>query len=813
MKFPSFLFALLLVFLPLYASAIVDTNHNGVSDVWERTYNGYNLFPSFDSQADPDHDGWTNAQEAAAGTDPFDPTPPAGILLPQIAHIPATYTTVSGTRTLSTPEAITLSWPTLTGKQYTLLFSPDLTAGSWTPVGLPRIGDGLEMGSGIPITQPDGSTPLGMFWRVSINDIDSDGDGFTDAEEYLLGGDPHVADRDGDGLPDAWEIANGLDPDDDGSININNGPDGDPDGDGIANGREKNAGTKANDANDFPIEWVYVTNRVDGTTGYLAGRTPPHQGKFNFSTWDGSARGDEAIAEQLQPAIVQTALDTMTFPTTAQEAIAAAPARLARSSLQGDLAAQGTASFYLSSGTYILTSATYTRLRCWLHAPSKPEEQKFHFIKTFYHGWSGSGVPYGFEQNATEMITITIAPNQVYSGVVDLETTTQSAAGVTHISTVNLQRIDIVPDSNMVGVIGDVVKSAKADSSIKHFVTPKTNGPLVGPPLPIDQQHFVLKAVGVTAEQITSGHVNQIIEWEGGEAVPNEPLKRRVNRNATAKTEVKIKAKQGGGVVAEMHVWVVWTTITTTNGTPIFKEKPNPDGASKYEIIQEEDKVWRFKFKIEPSAICDPNLNEKPDFTGLKKQNVPGSGNIYTPDPSRGPADTAIRKWDVSRQMSVTLHNPNGIPKAQIQSLYNAVWANNQPVASDNPVVFPALGAEGNDDPTAADEDDNPYALKNGDIANGNSLDHAIGEITSIDAPRYGAFSSWGAAGRTFAVEVNFREFARLEIWDGNRATGTFWYRISDFSDWHHYFNTTFDSTQNFWKNTGSSSGNNHPRN
>ncbi|MDR4503463.1 MAG: fibronectin type III domain-containing protein [Candidatus Scalindua sp.] len=50
-------------------------------------------------------------------------------------------------------------------------------------------------------------------------------------------------DNDKDGLLDTWEIANGLDPSDDGSININNGPEGDPDGDGITNKLEYEKGT------------------------------------------------------------------------------------------------------------------------------------------------------------------------------------------------------------------------------------------------------------------------------------------------------------------------------------------------------------------------------------------------------------------------------------------------------------------------------------------------------------------------------------------------------------------------------------------
>ncbi len=50
-------------------------------------------------------------------------------------------------------------------------------------------------------------------------------------------------DDDNDSMDDTWEIANGLDPLDDGSINIDNGPNGDIDGDGIFNLQEYLAGT------------------------------------------------------------------------------------------------------------------------------------------------------------------------------------------------------------------------------------------------------------------------------------------------------------------------------------------------------------------------------------------------------------------------------------------------------------------------------------------------------------------------------------------------------------------------------------------
>ena len=55
-----------------------------------------------------------------------------------------------------------------------------------------------------------------------------------------------VLDSDMDGLDDAWETAYGLDPSDDGSGDVANGPDGDPDSDNITNSDEFLLGTHPN---------------------------------------------------------------------------------------------------------------------------------------------------------------------------------------------------------------------------------------------------------------------------------------------------------------------------------------------------------------------------------------------------------------------------------------------------------------------------------------------------------------------------------------------------------------------------------------
>jgi hypothetical protein len=111
-----------------------------------------------------------------------------------------------------TPEAITLTWLMVPGKQYTLFSSPDLTEGSWFPVGEPFIGNGNIVTTGCPITQSDGTRPDKLFWRVAVGDIDTDGDGLTDAEEYQFGSSPSTWDTDNDGINDFNENSLGTNP-------------------------------------------------------------------------------------------------------------------------------------------------------------------------------------------------------------------------------------------------------------------------------------------------------------------------------------------------------------------------------------------------------------------------------------------------------------------------------------------------------------------------------------------------------------------------------------------------------------------------
>ncbi len=75
MRVPRSAVALLALLAAELAPGIQDENQNGMSDLWEKSFNQGQAFSSLDSNhdpaADPDGDGWTNHEEAIAGTHPF----------------------------------------------------------------------------------------------------------------------------------------------------------------------------------------------------------------------------------------------------------------------------------------------------------------------------------------------------------------------------------------------------------------------------------------------------------------------------------------------------------------------------------------------------------------------------------------------------------------------------------------------------------------------------------------------------------------------------------------------------------------------
>ena len=113
------------------------------------------------------------------------------------------------------PPVSILTWPTVPGKSYEAIPSEDLI--EWPTQ------TGAFLGSGIPLTfeseslYSDGTAPEALFWRVEINDTDSDEDSLTDYEELHITDpanpsktlDPFDADTDGDGLTDSEEYIPG----------------------------------------------------------------------------------------------------------------------------------------------------------------------------------------------------------------------------------------------------------------------------------------------------------------------------------------------------------------------------------------------------------------------------------------------------------------------------------------------------------------------------------------------------------------------------------------------------------------------------
>ncbi len=121
---------------------MMDLSGSGMSDVWETIY-GFGLDPD----ADPDGDGYTNREEAAAGTNPHDPASyPRGL----------SFLRRQG-------DEFTGRFPSVPGLRYQVETSGDLQ--SWYPVGAPFTGTGADVELTLDLTHAvTGGEPTRSVW-------------------------------------------------------------------------------------------------------------------------------------------------------------------------------------------------------------------------------------------------------------------------------------------------------------------------------------------------------------------------------------------------------------------------------------------------------------------------------------------------------------------------------------------------------------------------------------------------------------------------------------------------------------------------
>ena len=186
---PSFrrgLLAALFLFAALPGRAVmVDLNGDGASDIWALKYGVTLLSPT----ADADGDGIKDAAEATAGTDPFS----AG-------------STIKISSIVLDGAGLHITFPTLLGKGYLLQKSASLVAPSWVTANPLTPGTGGALTLNLPAA---GATQY--FYRVAVQDVDSDGDGVNDWEEITLGFDPNNPKTHGSASPgDLAEITTAL---------------------------------------------------------------------------------------------------------------------------------------------------------------------------------------------------------------------------------------------------------------------------------------------------------------------------------------------------------------------------------------------------------------------------------------------------------------------------------------------------------------------------------------------------------------------------------------------------------------------------
>jgi uncharacterized protein (DUF1800 family) len=161
-----------------------DLNGNGLPDAWEQWVGSFSLTPG----ADTDRDGYSDANEALAGTDALDPR----------SHLWSTVQRSGGN--------LVLRWPRLLHKRHEVSQSANLL--TWTLAPGAPVANGAEYEQ----TFVNAFSGLNRFFKPGVGNLDSDADGLSDwTEAIVLGSNTASAnslraalpiDTNNDGAPD-----------------------------------------------------------------------------------------------------------------------------------------------------------------------------------------------------------------------------------------------------------------------------------------------------------------------------------------------------------------------------------------------------------------------------------------------------------------------------------------------------------------------------------------------------------------------------------------------------------------------------------
>jgi hypothetical protein len=350
--------------------------------------------------------------------------------------------------------------------------------------------------------------------------------------------------------------------------------------------------------------------------------------------------------------------------------------------------------------------------------------------------------------------------------------------------------VEIRPDAGVEGRLGGMVLSTLGDNGEDHFVGPA----LLSGQTPNDQY------ITFVAQGIDAAVFQRLLQWEGGEDVPGEPLKRRVDRDAAVKTVLRLTSKTDNIEVTKVNVWVV-----EAFGVLVTNPAPGPRPLSQSNTVLAIDgstggvvfyalPSYRFKFAIEPIAIFDVSA-DVPELRGGKDTRGDSQLGDISPFSLEPLSGGATLRWDVSRRVQYRFRNPNLIPYNKLTANYGVLY-DGQPIPDRVSVPFPSSAVIGNDDPKVLGEENNPYDPYRS--AQNEFIEHDIGELASFDTPSLALPNSGGQEGFTFEEEDLFQEFARLQI-------GSNWYVISDPLPWKMIMKIKFQQGQ--WNDNGSTTG------